>query len=48
MARNNRQENVCLKEINDDIVKNMRLLTVYTDPQRNMTLTRELEDLNMD
>jgi hypothetical protein len=48
MARNNRQENVCLKEINDDIVKNMRLLTVYTDPQRNMTLTRELEDLNME
>ncbi len=48
MASNRRKENGRLTEIDGAIKENMRLLTVYTDPHSNVTLTRELEDLNIE
>jgi hypothetical protein len=46
MSRCKRKENERLKEINDCIKENMRLLTVYWDVQSHMVLANELEDLD--
>jgi hypothetical protein len=41
-----RKENAHLREIDNEITENMRLLTVNPDPQSHTTLTMELEDLS--
>jgi len=45
MARTKREENMQLREINSEISENMRLLTIYTNPQSHQILTEELETL---
>jgi hypothetical protein len=45
MARTEHKENEKLSEINESIEENMRLVTIYTDPQSHVVLTGELEEL---
>jgi hypothetical protein len=45
MARCKRKENERLREIDNLMKENMRLQTIYTDPQSNNILTIELEEL---